>query len=290
MDVKYINPFISASMNVFSTFAGVESNPGAPTVRVRPLTNKDVNGFISLNGHGINGYFIINFSASFLKEILAAIFDHSQATKEELYDLAGELTNMITGSAKAELSKKGYFFDVAVPKISHTTPVIPDDLKKNPIIVVPFDTKAGKFHIEASIQRIEEDFQQDTMPEVKAPEGYISVDAFAKETRMDPIKVRRLLKTGFLSGKKISSSQWHIPEDELFKIQGYRPPKTRAMKKIPQSLMDETISVAEFSKLSGLSSAKVKSFLRTGFLKGILDDTQTWRVRKGQVSKFIKTA
>ncbi len=197
---------------------------------------------------------------------------------------------MITGSAKAELSKKGYFFDVAVPKISQTTPVIPDDLKKNPIIVVPFETRAGKFHIEASIQRIEEDFQQDTIPEVKAPEGYISVDAFAKKTRMDPIKVRRLLKTGFLSGKKISNSQWHIPEDELFKIQGYRPPKIRAMKKVPQSLMDETISVQEFSRLSGLSSAKIKSFLRTGFLKGILDDTQTWRVRKGQISKFIKNA
>ncbi|MCG8619729.1 MAG: chemotaxis protein CheX [Desulfobacterales bacterium] len=290
MDVKYINPFISASMDVFSTFAGVESSPGTPSVRVEPLTNKDINGFISLNGHGISGYFIINFSASFLQEILAAIFDHTRATREELYDLAGELTNMITGSAKAELSKKGYFFDVAVPKISHTTPVIPDDLKKKPIIVVPFDTRAGKFHIEASIQRIEEDFQQDTLPEVEAPDGYISVDAFAKETRMDPIKVRRLLKTGFLNGKKISNSQWHIPEEELFKIQGYRPSKTRAMKKVPQSLLDETISVKEFSRLSGLSSAKIKGFLRSGFLKGVLDDTQTWRVRKGQISKFIKNA
>ncbi|MDD9301862.1 MAG: chemotaxis protein CheX [Desulfobacter sp.] len=116
MDVKYINPFISASMNVFSTFAGIDSHPGTPGIRTCPLADKDINGFIHLNGHGIKGFFIIGFASAFLARILASIFDHSQASTEELYDLAGELTNMITGSAKAELSKKGYFFDVAVPK------------------------------------------------------------------------------------------------------------------------------------------------------------------------------
>jgi len=288
MDVKYINPFISASMNVFSTFAGIESHPGTPSVSIRPLIDKEINGFIGLNGHGICGYFIINFSAAFLDKILASIFDHTTSAKEELYDLAGELTNMITGAAKAELSKKGFFFDVAVPVISTTPPHIPEDLKKNPVIVVPFETQAGKFHIEASIQCIEEDFQQDTMPEIQAPEGYISVDDFAKKTRMDPIKTRRLLKTGFLTGKKISNSQWHIPESELFKIQGYRAPKIRAVEKVSQTLMDETVSVEEFSRISGLSSAKIKNFLRTGFLKGILDTDQTWRIRKSQISKFSK--
>lgn len=202
MDVNYINPFISASMSVFSTFAGLESHPGPPSVSIRPLIDKEINGFIGLNGHGIRGYFIINFSAAFLNRILASIFDHAGSTTEELYDLAGELTNMITGSAKAELSKKGFFFDVAVPVISRTAPRIPQDMKNHPVIVVPFETQAGKFYIEASILRIEEDFQQDTMPEVQAPAGYISVADFAKRTRMDPVKTRRLLKTGFLSGKK----------------------------------------------------------------------------------------
>ncbi len=291
MDVKYINPFISASMEVFSTFAGLKSLSGTPSVRTHPLTDKDINGFIELNGYGVNGYFIINFSASFLQQILASIFEYqTTATKEELYDLAGELTNMITGSAKAELSKKGFFFDVAVPKISHATPAIPKNLKKNPIIVVPFATKAGKFHIEASIQRIEEDFQQDTTPVVEAPEGYVSVETFGKLTRMDPIKIRRFLKTGFLTGKKISVRQWHIPESELLKIQGYKPPKNKPKQEITQSMLDETISVEEFSSLSNLSSAKIKSFLRTGFLKGIQDDSNTWRIKKGQISKFVKHA
>ncbi|WDP91735.1 MAG: chemotaxis protein CheX [Desulfobacter sp.] len=290
MDVNYINPFISASMKVFSTFAGMQSMPGTPAVRTQPLADKDIKGFIGLNGHGISGYFIINFSGGFLDQILASIFGRPGSSMEERFDLAGELTNMISGSAKAELSQKGYFFDVAVPKISMELPEIPDKLKTNPIIVVPFSTRAGSFHIEASIQRIEEDFQKDTMPDIPAPEGHISVDDFAVKTRMAPVKVRRLLKTGFLTGKKISSSQWHIPESELLKIQGYRPPKADSAQKVTQSLMEETISVEKFSVLSGLSKAKVKSFLRTGFLKGVQDESHTWRVRRSEISKFNKRA
>ena len=288
MDVKYINPFISASMEVFSTFAGVESHPGAPVVRKKPLADKEINGFIGLNGHGISGYFIINFSSSFLEAILAEIFGHAKAKQEELYDLAGELTNMITGMAKAELSKRGFFFDVAVPKISQTPLVlIPQDLVSNPVIVVPFDTRAGKFHIEASVQTIEEDFQQDSMLEVEAPEGYISVDEFAKITRMAPVKVRRLLKTGFIQGKKISARQWHIPKEEIDKIQGNRHSKSKPAKEVPKTLLDETVSVQEFAGQTGLSPAKVKSFLRSGFLAGVLNDKE-WRVKNGQVSKFNK--
>ena len=290
MDVNYINPFINASMAVFSTFAGVKSDPGSPSVQKRPLADRKINGFIGLNGHGISGYFIISFSASFLTKILAGIFeDQFNPSREDLYDLAGEITNMITGSAKAELSQKGFFFDVAVPRIDLGNPTIPEDLVKNPVIVVPFVTRIGKFNIQASIQRIEEDFQQDNMPEIKAPKGYVSVDAFAKSTHMDPVKVRRLLKTGFLSGEKISSRQWHIPEDELMKIQGFRPPKKQAStQKLSGSMLEEAVSVNEFSGLSGLSSAKIKNFLRTGFLKGALDDHQAWRIWKGQVSKFKK--
>ena len=159
MNVNYINPFINASIDVIKTFAGIKFEAGRPLVRNKPGANGDVIGFIKLNGHGISGYFIIHFSTSFLNKILVTLFNgQTTPSKEEVYDLAGELTNMITGNAKAELSKKGFFFDVAVPQISHTTPEIASDLKNNPVIIVPFETQAGRFNIEASIRTIKEDF------------------------------------------------------------------------------------------------------------------------------------
>jgi len=291
MNVDYINPFINASIDVFKSFAGIGSEPGQLLVRTKPGTSGDIIGFIGLNGHGINGYFGIHFSSLFLNKILAKLFDgHTTASREELYDLAGELTNMITGNAKATLSKKGFFFDVAVPKISHTTPEIPAELKNNPVIIVPFTTRMGEFNIEASIRTIAEDLAKDTMAEVPPPKGMLSVEQFARETRIDPIKVRRFLKTGYISGKKISNRQWHISESELEKILG--PQKFQAKKKKEERLSTETtevtIGVEAFSKLSGLSSAKIKGFLRSGFLKGYLDKTNTWQVEQEEISKFKK--
>ena len=286
MNVDYINPFINASLEVVKTFAGIDSAAGRPLVRPQPATGGDIKGFITLNGHGINGYFIISFTRAFLEDILAALFDGGPVSGEEVDDLAGELTNMISGSAKAQLSEKGFFFDVAVPKISHTMPMIPDDLKSGPVIIVPFDSRAGKYFIQASIKKIEEAFATDTMPEIDPPDGHISVETFARRTRMDQLKVRRFLKTGFLQGKKISNRQWHIPETELNKIQGYRPTKRPARTVEADTDMDKLVSAEQFARLSGLSTAKVKSFLRTGFLKGRVDESKKWRVYIDQVSKF----
>ncbi len=287
MNVDYINPFINASIEVIKTFAGINSLPGKPLIRSKPVTGGDIKGFIGLNGHGICGYFIIGFTRTFLCDTLTGLFNNNEvASDEELDDLAGELTNMITGSAKGELSKKGFFFDVAVPRITHTMPEIPQNLKNSPVIIVPFETKAGKFFIEASIKTIEEDLAKDTKPEVKPPKGFISVETFASRTRIDPIKIRRFLKTNFLSGEKISNRQWHIPESQLNKIQGYRPLASHKKPDTNDTKAKQTISVEKFSQLSNLSSSKIKSFLRTGFLKGRMDESKNWRINIDQVSKF----
>ncbi len=112
---------------------------------------------------------------------------------------------------------------------------------------------------------------------------------FSKLTRIDPIKIRRLLKTGFLKGEKISVTQWHIPREELMKIQGYRPPAAKKAKKNSPALPEESVSLEEFSKQTGLTPTKIKHFIRTRFIEGGQDENNVWRIKKGQVSKFKKT-
>jgi chemotaxis protein CheX len=155
MNVAYINPFINACIDVFHTFAGIASTPGKPVALKQPAGPGTIKGIIGLNGHDVDGYFIISFSRPFLEKIVTGLFEMtSSASTAELDDLAGELTNMITGSAKAQLSKQGYFFDVAVPRISHTLPDIPDHMKNCPVIMVPFTTPSGEYAIEASMKAV----------------------------------------------------------------------------------------------------------------------------------------
>ena len=288
MNVDFINPFITASINVFRTFATLESTPGAPGVSVSLKRSGYVNGFIGLEGHGISGYFVINFSRIFLQQIFRNLFgSQNVSSKAELFDAAGELTNMISGGAKAELSQQGFFFDVDVPRITQSVPDIPDHLKKNPVIIVPFDTKAGDYTIQASVLKIEEDFITETAPEIPPPKGMLSVNRFSELTGMGQIKVRRFLKTGFLTGKKVSRTQWHIPEKELAKIQVKKScQQTRPVNGVVD---DDCISIAEFSRRAGLPQAKIKRFLRSGFIKGVQDENNVWFINKAYTSKFKKT-
>ena len=66
-------------------------------------------------------------------------------------DAVGELTNMISGSARADLDRQGYSFRMALPTVitraGHRMSVI----ATSPTTVVPFTTEAGPFFIEACL-------------------------------------------------------------------------------------------------------------------------------------------
>ncbi len=285
MNVDYINPFIMSSLKVFKTLAHLESKPGTPRISNSLKHTGYVNGYIGLEGHGISGYLMITFSICFLQQIFKTLFGSKKKPSEaDLFDAAGELTNMISGGAKAELSKQGFFFDMAVPLLSQSLPEIPEHLKQTPTILVPFDTKASDYTIQASILKIEEDFEEETLPEVPPPAGMISVAQFSERTGMGIIKVRRFLKTGFLEGKKVSQTQWHIPEKELRKVQVINTPKK--VHTSEEGFDDTYVSISEFSDLSRLTPAKIKGFLRTGFLKGNQDENNIWHIKRHLVSKF----
>ena len=72
---------------------------------------------------------------------------------DEIADLVGELTNMVTGGAKSLLEIKGYDFSMATPtvirgkgqKISHAGDA-------GNVIVIPFSTDVGEFYVEICFQ------------------------------------------------------------------------------------------------------------------------------------------
>ena len=293
MNVDYINPFINSAINVLNTMAGVKAHPGKPAAYKNTMKNGDIHGFIGLNGHGINGFLIISFTRACIRGILSQIGDDAgDHSPQQLADAVGELTNMISGGAKATLSKKGFFFDVAVPSAGTSRPPVPEGMKGTPVIIVPLKTDKGKFYIEACISKVEEDFREDHGPEVEVPEGMLTVKDFARKTGMGEIKVRRFLKTGFLNGTMISPKQWHIPEEELTKIQvaknGGKSNGPGLPAEVSADILAGCVSVKEFSAMSGLALPKIRSFLRSGFIEGFKDSNGAWHVKRDQISKFIR--
>ena len=67
---------------------------------------------------------------------------------EEVTDMVGEITNMVTGGAKRMLAEKGYDFNMASPVVvsgpSHTISHKTDSTK----LLMPFESEYGRATIE----------------------------------------------------------------------------------------------------------------------------------------------
>ncbi len=153
MDVSYINPFLSAAKNVLETMAQTKVRPQKPRIKEEKTTYGEVTGIIGMVSEEVSGSMVVSFSASCILQIVANMLMESKKEKidDDVVDAVGELTNMICGGAKAELSKKGLKFNLAQPTMVIGKGIEIKAYTNNPTIVIPFDTDSGNFVIEANL-------------------------------------------------------------------------------------------------------------------------------------------
>lgn len=153
MDVNYINPFLFAAKNVLETMAQTEVRPQKPRLKQEKTTYGEVTGIIGMVSEKMSGSMLVSFSASCILQIVANMLMESKKEKidEDVVDAVGELTNMICGGAKAELSKSGLKFNLAQPIMVVGKGVEIKAYTNNLTIVIPFDTDSGNFVIEANL-------------------------------------------------------------------------------------------------------------------------------------------
>lgn len=155
MNVEFINPFISSLLNVLETMAQTKLQPGKPKKKGDEVAVGDVSGLIGMVGPQVKGSFSISFDESLALEIMQRMLGEKPSKiNPEVTDMVGEITNMVTGGAKLELSSKGYDFDMATPIVvsgkQHTITHKVD----GPKIILPFTCDAGKAHLEICFDKL----------------------------------------------------------------------------------------------------------------------------------------
>lgn len=149
MNVNFINPFLESLLNVISTMANMQLTPGKPKIKTDNLAKGDVSGLIGMVGPQTKGSLSITFEQGLILEIMQNMLGENPGEiNDEITDLVGEITNMVTGGAKNILGDKGYDFEMATPvvvaglghRISHKA-----DGKK---IIMPFTSPHGSAYIE----------------------------------------------------------------------------------------------------------------------------------------------
>lgn len=149
MNVEFINPFLQSLINVISTMANMQLTPGKPKLKTDNLAKGDVSGLIGMVGPQTKGSMSITFDQKLILEIMQNMLGENPGKiNEEITDLVGEITNMVTGGAKNMLGSKGYEFEMATPMvvsgIGHTISHKANGKK----IIMPFSSPYGNAHIE----------------------------------------------------------------------------------------------------------------------------------------------
>ena len=98
-----INPFVTSAVNVFRTMANCEIRCGKPFLVSGQQSEHDVSGVIGLSGKA-RGTVVLSLGGPVALKVTEAMLGESPAEiNGDVIDAVGELTNMIAGSAKAQL-------------------------------------------------------------------------------------------------------------------------------------------------------------------------------------------
>ena len=134
-----------------STMAKLELTPLKPSLKKNSVAKGDVSGLIGMVSEQAKGSLSITFEASLaLATMKGMVGESPDEVNSEITDLVGEITNMVTGGAKRQLSEKGFEFDMATPMVvsgkNHTI----HHKAKGSVIIIPLRSEYGKAFIEFS--------------------------------------------------------------------------------------------------------------------------------------------
>ncbi len=153
MDVKLVNPFINATINVLETMAFVTVNAGKPYLKMDDVAVGDVSGILGLTGVA-NGTISVTFEEKCILTVVSNMFGETMTElNHEIADAVGELTNMISGQARRELEEMGKVFKAAIPSVITGKEHSIIHYSEGPKIAIPFNTDNGDFTIEVCFER-----------------------------------------------------------------------------------------------------------------------------------------
>lgn len=150
--IEIAKPFVTATSNVLSTMAGITPTPGQPYVKKNNVAKGDVSAVVGITGHK-NGSISVTFTKQCAIAVVKAMLgDDVQDIIQDTKDAVGEVTNMISGQARAALAEMGMVFQGATPSVimgdGHTI----SHVTKSPIIAIPFQTTHGEFTVEFCLE------------------------------------------------------------------------------------------------------------------------------------------
>jgi chemotaxis protein CheX len=152
MRAELINPFVNVTLEILRTMAQTEAKVGTPSLKKGNTSWGEVTGLIGMAGDTISGNMLISFDRPCILSIVSKmLMEPFEELGPDVVDAVGEITNMICGGVKRQLSEQGMSFSMASPIMLSGKDIEIAQLSKAPVLQIPFTTEAGGFVVEANL-------------------------------------------------------------------------------------------------------------------------------------------
>jgi chemotaxis protein CheX len=149
MDVRYVNPFLTAVKDVFETMIEVSFSVGKPCLKKDGIPSHEVSGIIGISGE-VTGSVVISLSEKTALQLASALLgDQLTELDEDCVDAIGEIANMVAGSAKNAFPVGNTSLSVPTVVIGKHEVNYPSSI---PIISIPCETSEGKFGVDIALK------------------------------------------------------------------------------------------------------------------------------------------
>lgn len=151
MDVKFLNPFVQAAVEVLKTEVSAEAVRGEITIHKSSLTSDDVTVLINLVGD-VYGVVMYGMSTSTCLGLVSKIMGQEFSEFNTLAQSGvAELGNVISGQATIRFSESGYKSNISTPTVLNGNGVEISTLDF-PRIVVPLETQFGMITVHLALR------------------------------------------------------------------------------------------------------------------------------------------
>lgn len=148
MDVSIINPFLSASINIFQNMFMIDPKAGTPFILESEINHRwEISGILGITGdyQGLIGFRLTRLLADKMLEKSGVVTKTEEERQDTVYGMVAEITNIIAGNASSAISHAS--IDISPPVVIRGENHQISWPKSIPVIAIPFTSTSGPFEV-----------------------------------------------------------------------------------------------------------------------------------------------
>lgn len=152
LDAKFIEPFLGGTIEALKVTCCIDVKPGKPFLKGQQhQPDFHVGAVLGVVSPTFSGSLSLLFPEKVFMEVVSSwIGEKITSISKDHIDGVAELLNIIYGSAKVSWNEQGRNILKAIPTVLSGNPLKTES--KLPVLVVPFVTAVGEFHVEVCHQ------------------------------------------------------------------------------------------------------------------------------------------